>query len=134
MVVGRAERAMRYNTWAFYLPTDASQKRWIRCLREVVDTGKAHLLVEEMSASRVDVTWPTKVTFQSAFRLIMLAQKRDASFRILGAPVGIASPETAASVEASPQGQPVEQGPSKRRRITSKTLPTHFTLLISTKV
>ena len=120
--MGREEKSKRYNRWAFYFPSGPGRPKWIRCLREVVEAGRAELQIEEVSAFRIDVIWPHYVTYQSAKRLSQLAADKDTTFRILGDPQGIAGDtDVAVSAEtASAEGQPMQPEPSKRLRITRK--------------
>ena len=100
----------------------------------------------EVSQYRVELRWlQADVTYDSPARLVRLASVKDASFEILGEPIGIADDVDIASIEAAavaPTGvaddarealveaaavAPVEA--AKRRRIVRKGLPLAYAAL-----
>ena len=122
-MVGRAEKAKKYVRWAFYFAAGPRQQKGRDVLKAVAEAGKVQLQVVEVSASRMDVTWPKAVTWNSAWRLSKLAAERDPDFCIIGDPHGILDEDESRAIESEEKPTATPPLPKRVRRTGKTSVP-----------
>ena len=89
-MVKRRDKKAKFARWCFYFPNDKYARTRKRILGKLIEAGNASVIFHDVSTCRVELVWQTAVTYDSAARLVRLAQEKDSSFEILGVPRGIA--------------------------------------------
>ena len=91
----------KFISWRIDSAKKKRVKTWKHSLKAVAVSGKANVTFRDVSLHRVELAWPKAVSYDSAARLVRLAQEKDASLEILGEPTGIADEVNATDEAAS---------------------------------
>ena len=89
-MVDRSDKRLRFARWCNFFAKDRQAQDYKHTLRDIVEGGKAKVILRDISQYMVELVWSKAVTFDSAARLVRFAKEEQTCFEIPGEPRGIA--------------------------------------------